>query len=163
MQRTGVSYDQTTIATILPTFDLKKGKQIHAHVNKNRPNVPNLISNALISMYAKSGCIGTAHAIFSNMGAKDVVSWNTMIGGYGMHGHGTGALQLLQKMKQSGTKPNLASFTALLSACSHSGLVDEGLQLFNSLIHGTVCLQIEAFGGLYLQLAEFIKMRTTEG
>ncbi|XP_058089096.1 pentatricopeptide repeat-containing protein DOT4, chloroplastic-like [Magnolia sinica] len=133
MQMRGVRYDQITIATVLPVCDLKTGKQIHAHVIKKHFNLPILVWNALINMYAKSGCIGAAYAIFSKMGARDVVSWNAMIGGYGMHGHGRAALQLLQEMKQSGIRPNSVTYTSVLSACSHSGLVDEGLQLFDSL------------------------------
>ncbi|KAF8405053.1 hypothetical protein HHK36_009950 [Tetracentron sinense] len=133
MQLTGVKNDQITISTVLPVCDHKFGKQIHAHIMKNSFNSVVSICNALINMYSKCGYIATAYTVFSNMGSRDVISWNTMIGGYGMHGHGRAALQLLQEMSQSGLRPNSVTFTSVLSACSHSGLVDEGLELFNSL------------------------------
>lgn len=133
MQLKGVKYDEVTISTVLPVCDLNFGKQIHAHISRTYFMLPILVWNALINMYSKSGCIGLAYSVFLNMEAKDVVSWNTMIGGYGMHGHGRAALELLQEMRQSGTQPNSVTFTSVLSACSHSGLVDEGLHLFNSL------------------------------
>ncbi|XP_077230335.1 pentatricopeptide repeat-containing protein At5g39350-like [Tasmannia lanceolata] len=133
MQLRGVKYDHITISTVLPICDLKIGKQIHACIVKICSNLVTLVWNALINMYSKNGCIGDAYSVFSNMGERDVVSWNTMIGGYGIHGNGRAALQLLREMKQSSIAPNSVTFTSVLSACSHSGLVEEGLHLFDSL------------------------------
>ncbi|KAJ9170719.1 hypothetical protein P3X46_018808 [Hevea brasiliensis] len=131
MQRLGLKNDETTISTILPVCSLKYGNQIHAYVMKNRylnSVVP--VWNAVIHMYCKCGSIRSAYSVFSGMAFRDIVSWNTMIGGFGMHGHGQAALELQQEMNQSSLCPNSMTFTSLLSACSHSGLVDEGLKLF---------------------------------
>ncbi|OVA19051.1 Pentatricopeptide repeat [Macleaya cordata] len=133
MQLIGVKNSQITLSTILPVCDLNLGKQIHADIVKNGFNSAVPVWNALINMYSKCGCIEDAYTVFTNMGTKDVVSWNTMIGGYGIHGHGRAALELLQEMKkQSSILPNSVTFTSALTACSHAGLVDEGLQLFDS-------------------------------
>jgi pentatricopeptide repeat protein len=56
-----------------------------------------------------------------------------MITGYGMHGHGEEALALFHKMQKIGIKPDHVTFTCVLNACSHAGLVDEGRQYFNSM------------------------------
>ena len=77
-------------------------------------------------MYAKCGSIKTARKLFDNMSNKNVVSWNAMIVGYGMHGYGEDALVLFTPMQQRGVKPNEITFISVLSACSHAGLVDEG-------------------------------------
>ncbi|XP_010263222.1 PREDICTED: pentatricopeptide repeat-containing protein DOT4, chloroplastic-like [Nelumbo nucifera] len=135
MQSRGLQYDETTVSTVLPVCDLRFGKQIHAYIRRNALDSAISVWNALINMYSKCGCIRSAYTVFSKMDSRDVVSWNTMIGGYGMNGCGKAALQLLLEMKQSGFQPNSATFTSLLSACSHSGLVDDGLQLFDSLIN----------------------------
>ncbi|KAL0350858.1 UNVERIFIED_CONTAM: Pentatricopeptide repeat-containing protein, mitochondrial [Sesamum radiatum] len=49
-----------------------------------------------------------------------------------MHGKGAMVLEMFDQMLEE-AKPNDVTFTAVLSACSHSGLVDEGRQLFYSL------------------------------
>ena len=43
---------------------------------------------------------------------------------------GQDALELFRKMKADGLVPDAYSFVALLSACSHAGLIDEGRQIF---------------------------------
>ncbi|KAL3750941.1 hypothetical protein ACJRO7_011861 [Eucalyptus globulus] len=133
MLNLGIAFDQITISTLLPVCDLTLGKQIHAYIQKNSSLSGVITWNALIHMYSKQGCIQSALSIFSNMETKDIISWNSIIGGFGMHGHGEAALQLLQEMKVSGFQPNSVTLTSALSACSHSGLVHEGLRLFNSM------------------------------
>ncbi|CBI21441.3 unnamed protein product, partial [Vitis vinifera] len=133
MQRSGIMNNQITISTVLPACDLKSGKQVHAYITKNSFSSVIPVWNALIHMYSKCGCIGTAYSIFSNMISRDLVSWNTMIGGFGMHGLGQFALQLLRDMSHSDVCPNSVTFTSALSACSHSGLVDEGMELFHTM------------------------------
>ncbi|KAF5185113.1 Pentatricopeptide repeat-containing protein [Thalictrum thalictroides] len=133
VQTRGIKNDEVTISALLPACDLKFGKQIHAYIRRNDFDSAITIWNALINMYSKNGCVEDAYHVFKNMGMKDIVSWNTMIGGYGMHGNGVAALQLLRDMCHAGIQPNSVTFTSALSACSHSGLVDEGLQLFCSL------------------------------
>ncbi|KAM7251761.1 hypothetical protein ACFE04_023644 [Oxalis oulophora] len=133
MARKGVNRDQTTIATILPHSDLKQGKQIHAFISTSHLYSSIPIWNALIHMYSKSGCVKSAYSVFSNMESRDLVSWNTMIRGFGMHGLADAALQLLQRMKKTGICPNSFTFTSALSACSHSGLVNEGVHIFETI------------------------------
>ncbi|KAJ7952877.1 Pentatricopeptide repeat-containing protein [Quillaja saponaria] len=133
MQRRGIRNNNITISTVLPVCDLRSGKQIHAYIMKSSFNFAGPVSNALIHMYSKNGDIGPAYLVFSNMVSRDLVSWNTMISGYGMHGLGQAALKLLQEMNHSGLCPSSVTFTSALSACSHSGLIDEGLDLFQNM------------------------------
>ncbi|KAJ8544875.1 hypothetical protein K7X08_017458 [Anisodus acutangulus] len=108
---------------------------IHAYISRsNSWDGVTSIRNALIYMYSKCGCIGNALSVFSHVAYKDIVSWNTIIGGLGMHGLGQAALHLLEKMSHSGIQPNALTFTSVLSACSHSGLVDEGLDIFHRMV-----------------------------
>ncbi|XP_062095999.1 pentatricopeptide repeat-containing protein At2g22410, mitochondrial-like [Humulus lupulus] len=93
-----------------------------------------ILSNALIDMYAKSGGIHTAASLFNEMPLRNLVSWNTMIGGYASHGYAKQALILFEQMKQSGFEPDSITFVAVLSACSHGGLVSEGREYFKSMI-----------------------------
>ncbi|XP_077214149.1 pentatricopeptide repeat-containing protein At5g39350-like isoform X2 [Tasmannia lanceolata] len=92
------------------------------------------VSNALIDMYARCGNILVAKKIFDSMNKKDAVSWSVLINGYGMHGDGDAALALFSEMKCRGVRPDEITFIGILSACSHSGLVDIGQMLFNSMM-----------------------------
>lgn len=86
--------------------------------------------NALIDMYGRCGAIQKSRKIFYLMPAKDLVSWNVMISVYGMHFFGMDAVTLFQCLRVMGLLPNHVTFTILLSACSHSGLIDEGWWYF---------------------------------
>ncbi|XP_057769566.1 pentatricopeptide repeat-containing protein At5g15340, mitochondrial [Salvia miltiorrhiza] len=87
---------------------------------------------ALLDMYAKCGRIDTAVRVFESMETKNVVTWNAMLGGLAMHGKGAKVLTMFDQMLEQ-MKPNDVTFTAVLAACSHSGLVDEGRRLFHTL------------------------------
>ncbi|PON39801.1 Tetratricopeptide-like helical domain containing protein [Parasponia andersonii] len=91
------------------------------------------ISNALINLYARYGNISTARKLFDRLRGKDNVSWSVMINGYGLHGDGKAALDLFIAMELSGMKPDGITFLTILSACSHSGLADEGRRVFHSM------------------------------
>ncbi|KAK9153915.1 hypothetical protein Sjap_001395 [Stephania japonica] len=92
-----------------------------------------LIRNALIDMYTRCGYISIARKIFDGMISKDIVSWSVMINGFAIHGDGKIALELFSQMKCSGVEPDDVTFISVLTACSHSGLVEEGRAVFNSM------------------------------
>jgi pentatricopeptide repeat protein len=54
-----------------------------------------------------------------------------MLQGFAMHGHGDEALEHFEHMCEEGIEVHSVAFICLLSACSHSGLVDEGLGYFD--------------------------------
>ena len=105
-------------------------KDVHRHILEEGHESDVRVGNALVHMYAKSGSIEDAQLVFERMEECDVMTWNIMIGGLGQHGRGQDALELFRKMKADGLVPDAYSFVALLSACSHAGLVDEGRQIF---------------------------------
>ena len=105
-------------------------KDVHRHILEGGYESDVCVGNALVHMYAKSGSIEDAQLVFERMEEYDVMTWNIMIGGLGQHGRGQDALELFRKMKADGLVPDAYSFVALLSACSHAGLVDEGRQIF---------------------------------
>eukprot|EP01018_Ginkgo_biloba_P010468 Gb_28787 [translate_table: standard] len=137
MQRAGMKPDQFTFASVLQAcagvaaFDL--GKQVHAHIIRSRFGSHIVFGNSLTDMYAKSGSIEDARQVFDNMSERNVVSWTTIIAGYGKHGQGKEALQLFEQMQETSMKPDHITFLAILFACSHAGLVNEGWHYFNSM------------------------------
>lgn len=113
---------------------LSLGRQIHARAFKNQLKCDVALGNALIDMYAKSGEIKDAHHAFDEMQEKNVISWTSLITGYGKHGYGEEAITLFEQMEDNGLKPNDVTFLSLLFACSHTGNSDVGWQYFNSMI-----------------------------
>ncbi|CAM6008822.1 unnamed protein product [Sphagnum balticum] len=91
------------------------------------------VGNNLIDMYAKCGSIEDAKRVFNKLPSRDVVSWNVMIFGHVKYGQGQKALELFRQMQEEGVQPDDITFVCLLSACSHSGLVDEGLRFYSSM------------------------------
>ncbi|KAK8479904.1 hypothetical protein V6N13_072268 [Hibiscus sabdariffa] len=93
-----------------------------------------VVSNALIDLYARCGSIMVARLLFDYLLEKDVVSWSVMINGYRLHGDARGALELFSRMQLSGMSPDAITYSSLLSACGHAGLVEEGRRVFNSMV-----------------------------
>jgi pentatricopeptide repeat protein len=84
-------------------------------------------------MYCKCGEISIARCIFDRMPSPDIVSWNAMIMGCALDGPAREALVLFERMELGNVKPNHITFLAVLTACSHAGLVDKGQKYFNSM------------------------------
>ena len=112
---------------------MKLARQIHCKMTNSGLDVRTEGANALISLYSKCGSIKDAESIFYSSPEKNLISFNAMIAGYSQHGRGVMALQLFQHMKELKMDPSQATFTAVLSACSHEGLVEEGVLVFESM------------------------------
>ncbi|XP_028052590.1 pentatricopeptide repeat-containing protein At3g20730-like [Camellia sinensis] len=116
------------------TAALDLGRQIHALVLKCQSKHDVAMGNTLIDMYSKSGEIEDAKQVFNEMEQKNVVSWTSLIAGYGKHGYGHKAIALYKKMECEGLKPNDVTFLTLLFACSHAGLTTEASECFNNMV-----------------------------
>ncbi|WOK91549.1 pentatricopeptide repeat-containing protein [Canna indica] len=104
---------------------------VHALIEKYGFADDLVLSNALIHAYARCGNISMAEHVFERMVLRDVVSWNSMIKAYAAHGLGRKALDVFRCMD---ILPDSATFSGLLTACSHSGLVSDGRNLFKSML-----------------------------
>ncbi|KAK6128725.1 hypothetical protein DH2020_037533 [Rehmannia glutinosa] len=90
--------------------DLQHGKQVHAYILKFGYFFHTLLGNALIALYSKCGAL----------------TWRRQK-----------AIDWFEAMQCSGAAtPDNATFTVVLSACSRSGLVADGIQIFNLMVNG---------------------------
>ncbi|KAL5985756.1 hypothetical protein ACLOJK_027743 [Asimina triloba] len=112
------------------------GQQLHARLLKERFQTDQRINNALVSMYPRCGSIEDASQAFNQMASRNVISWTSMITGFAKHGCAVKALELFREMLAAGLKPNDITYIAVLSACSHAGLVKEGWNYFHSMYNG---------------------------
>ncbi|KAJ8774016.1 hypothetical protein K2173_009447 [Erythroxylum novogranatense] len=137
MQTQNINPDSFTMVSVIPALaelsSPRQAKWIHGLVIRKFLNGNVFVMTALVDMYAKCGAVHTARKLFEMMDERHVITWNAMIDGYGVHGHGRAAVDLFMEMENGLVEPNDITFLCVLSACSHSGLVEEGLQLFNSM------------------------------
>lgn len=106
----------------------RSGEQIQGYVIKTSYEKLAIIQNSQICMYAKSGDIDSANLTFKQMKSPDVVSWSAIICSNAQHGFAVEALELFESMKSCRVVPNAITFLGVLNACSHGGLVEEGLR-----------------------------------
>nr|KYP32046.1 hypothetical protein KK1_047371 [Cajanus cajan] len=132
---------QVTLLTIFPTIAnigcIKICQSVHGYAEKRGFNAFDIrITNALIDLYAKCGCISSVSKFFKEIPdqRKNLVSWTSAISAFAMNGMGREALESFESMEKAGLRPNRVTFLSVLSACSHGGLVEEGLNFFVKMV-----------------------------
>ncbi|KAF5472419.1 hypothetical protein F2P56_009139 [Juglans regia] len=109
---------------------LDRGKEVHAVAVKLGLETDVFVGNSNIVMYTKCGNINDGLAVFKRIRNKNTVSWNSIIVGCAQHGCGFWALTLFSQMIRMGVDPDEITFTGLLSACSHSRMLQKGRCVF---------------------------------
>ena len=119
MQAYGVEPNAVTIPSLIPACGnisaLMHGKEIHCFSLRRGIFDDVYVGSALIDMYAKCGRIQLSRCCFDKMSAPNLVSWNAVMSGYAMHGKAKETMEMFHMMLQSGQKPNLVTFTCVLS------------------------------------------------
>nr|AYM00712.1 pentatricopeptide repeat protein [Salvia miltiorrhiza] len=137
MVRQGVELDSIAVLSILSAVTslstLRKGKELHGFLVRRCLHLEKSIASSLVDMYGSCGAVDNAHKLFDCAKSRDLVLWTSLINGYGMHGQGKMAIKLFRKMEAENVHPDHITFLAILYACSHSALVDEGRRFFNTM------------------------------
>ncbi|CDP00316.1 unnamed protein product [Coffea canephora] len=152
---------------------LALGQRIHDYVEVQEIVLDAILGTALVDMYAKCGLLSMASNVFDMIEKKDVKCWTAMILGYGVNGEPKNAITLFHRMEQEDFKPNEVTFLAVLNACSHGGLVTDGISCFRKMVqHYGLTPRIEHYGciidllgraGLLEDAHELIKSLPIEG
>lgn len=111
---------------------LDQGREVHARILK-AGSVDSFVASSLIDMYGKCGSMVDAQRVFDSLPMRDTVTWTALIAGYSHLGESDVVFDLFQTMRQEGVQPNGVTFLAVLTVCSHVGLVDEGQTYFKSM------------------------------
>ncbi|CAN4107280.1 unnamed protein product [Withania somnifera] len=114
--------------------DMKKSRWAHGIAIRRGLASDVVVGTAILDMYSKCGSVGSSRKVFDLIPHKNVVTWSAIIAAYGMNSFPNEALALLAEMKMCGLRPNQVTAVSLLSACSHGGLVEKGISLFDELI-----------------------------
>jgi pentatricopeptide repeat protein len=114
---------------------IEAGKQLHGCAVKLGLSDEVSVSNSLIDMYSRCKCLEDAKSAFQSIREPNVVSWNAIISGMASNGCYTEALSAFEDMILTGAQPDGLTFSVVLSACSHGGLVDIGIKHFYSMMN----------------------------
>ncbi|KAK6158752.1 hypothetical protein DH2020_006066 [Rehmannia glutinosa] len=132
-----LAIDQYAFAAVLRSCSdlatLQLGQQIHVLVVKSGLEGNEYVASALVFMYSKCGIIEDSWKSFESSHKDSSVMWNSIIFAYAQHGQGKIALNLFYVMTERKVKLDHVTFVAALTACSHIGLVDEGLKILKSM------------------------------
>ncbi|PHT58507.1 hypothetical protein CQW23_00870 [Capsicum baccatum] len=130
--------DEITMATVLSACRqlgiIRHGKQIHAHLIRSGFYKNAFVSAALVDMYSSCGRLDIAHQVFQSSEEISLAAWNSMISACGFHSNGQKAIDIFHEMIYSGLTPSKVTFINLLTACSHTGLVDQGFWYYNHML-----------------------------
>ncbi|XP_058092704.1 putative pentatricopeptide repeat-containing protein At5g37570 [Magnolia sinica] len=105
-----------------------------SYVNKNGIERNAKVLTALVDMHAKCGNMEEACRSFDEIPGPDVYSYSALITGLASHGHGIKALDIFNRMRAENVEPDNVTFIGVLNACSHTGLVDDGLRFWKSMV-----------------------------
>ncbi|GJN31291.1 hypothetical protein PR202_gb19673 [Eleusine coracana subsp. coracana] len=135
MRAHGIKPDDVTLVSVVSACTnlsaLEKGKSVHEYIRQHQYDITIVLGTSLIDMYMKCGCLDAALKVFDMLEEKGTPCWNAAIVGLAMNGLVTKSLDMFSEMEASGTAvPNEITFTGVLSACRHAGLVVEGRQFF---------------------------------
>eukprot|EP01018_Ginkgo_biloba_P016130 Gb_14867 [translate_table: standard] len=152
MLRENVKPGQFTFASVLRACTnitgLEQGKEIHSHIVKYKYDSDISVGNALVTMYAKCGCIDSACQVFDKMPKRDVVSWTAMITGYVQNEHEEEALILFYRMLLNGIPPDPFTFAIVLKACASLASLEYGKQAHSYLIKAEFKLDVSVENSL---------------
>ncbi|CAH9068607.1 unnamed protein product [Cuscuta epithymum] len=141
LQREGMTSNYVTYTSLVNASSglaaVEHGRQVHGYVIRNELLSHVILQNSLIDMYSKCGNLTYSRSIFDRMSERTVSSWNAMLVGYSKHGMGRETVDLFEKMRNENvTKPDSVTFLAVLTGCSHGGMEEKGLEIFNEMVNG---------------------------
>ncbi|XAR66341.1 hypothetical protein NMG60_11012533 [Bertholletia excelsa] len=107
---------------------LKLGREIHHYVGSGL-GYTIIISNALLDMYCKCGCLSTAREIFDAIPTKSVISWTTMVSGY----VNCGQLDEARVLFDRSPVRDIVLWTAMINGYVQFNRVDEAVAMFREM------------------------------
>lgn len=122
--------DSYTLSSILKACSLSAadGRDVHALVVRLGFGNDLFVSNALVSMYVNSGRLDCGLTVFDEMSTRDLVTWNSVIGGFARNDcyHSDSAAAIVGEMMmeagsgENGFRPDSITIVNLLSCCGGS-------------------------------------------
>ncbi|MED6120542.1 hypothetical protein PIB30_021705 [Stylosanthes scabra] len=142
MRHTGVELNQFTFSSVVSAAaelgDLFYGESIHACIFKYGFESNVSVSNALIGMYIKNGCVDDGYRVFEAMTEPDLVSWNTMLSGFQAYDYFESGSNIFRQMLVEGFTPNMYTFVSILRFCSNLLDINFGKQVHAQIVKNSL-------------------------
>ncbi|KAI5665245.1 hypothetical protein M9H77_24568 [Catharanthus roseus] len=116
------------------SIPLRHGQLCHSYLLKLGLNHNPIVLGALLDMYAKRGSIFEAKEVFHEADERSQVAWTAIISAHSRHGDYESVMSLFEDMKKNNVEPDSITFLSVLTACGRKGMVDMGIEIFNSMI-----------------------------
>ncbi|KAH7444257.1 hypothetical protein KP509_02G071400 [Ceratopteris richardii] len=138
MRSMGFLPDMVTYACILKACGIAKefaiGEKFHHEIAiQGLLKDTDVLGNALVDMYAKCGVLTKAEQAHEELLGQSVVSWSSIISGYGQYGQYKEALNSFQRMQNEGHTPNVVCWNALIGGYAKHGQVMQALGCFQQM------------------------------
>ncbi|CAM6129666.1 unnamed protein product [Calypogeia fissa] len=138
MQEEGLKPNPVTFVGALnacaSVLELEEGKSLHQQIIQEGFESDVIVGNSLVDMYSKCGALEDALIVFDKMPTRDVFAWSAITLGHVKHGQGQKALELSQRMRREGVKPDSIMFVGMLNACSSVVALEEGKLVHEQII-----------------------------
>ncbi|XVF02142.1 hypothetical protein REPUB_Repub04eG0150400 [Reevesia pubescens] len=117
-------WDAEELLSWIGEFELRR--QIHGYIVKFGLESEVFVGTPVVDSYVKCACFESACQSFERISEPNDASWSAIITGYCQIDFNMGVQAHADAIKEnSGVRPNEVTFVAVLTACSHSGLVTE--------------------------------------
>lgn len=138
MKSQGISANMYILSAVLKAVgkmkEVGKGKIVHNCIRELGMESNIVLGTSLIDMYSKCGCLPEARSVFNRNFVKSRVSnpWNALISGCLQGEFWLEAMDLFLEMHLNGIRPNVYTYTSILSAiaalrCLHAARQIHGM------------------------------------
>ncbi|KAG9456045.1 hypothetical protein H6P81_000553 [Aristolochia fimbriata] len=142
MQGKGINPNRSTLGSVLSAIAsmaaLDQGRQVHSKAIKLGLDSNVFVGSSLINMYSKCGVLDDARKIFCSLEEKNVVLWNSLLGGFAQHGFSNEAMNLFLEMRHTGVLLDEYTYVSVLNACALLGQLEMGEQLHSLVVKGSL-------------------------
>ncbi|KAK8579749.1 hypothetical protein V6N13_142924 [Hibiscus sabdariffa] len=132
LHSSGIKPSERTFSSILGASadaeNIEVGNQLHTLIIKMGYSSFLIVKNAVLDFFSKCGLLQESLRTFEDMVERDIVSWNSLISGYVGSGQFEDAINLLKDMLFQGYKPNIYTYSIILSVCSDIPAIEWGKQ-----------------------------------
>ncbi|KAF8029858.1 hypothetical protein BT93_E2317 [Corymbia citriodora subsp. variegata] len=139
-----VEPNEFTLTSVLSlcctVMSLSLGKQVHSLSIKRGYQLNLPVRNSVMYLYLKCGLVNEAYKLFNEIESSSLVTWNAIIAGHvqimdlafdnlSAYQGGTRALEIFLRMIHSGLKPDLFTFSSVLTLCGKLVAQEQGEQI----------------------------------
>ncbi|WCJ28919.1 Pentatricopeptide repeat (PPR) superfamily protein [Euphorbia peplus] len=175
MTESEIKFNRYTLSTVVKCLGslgyLREGRVLHSLAIRSGCSIDEFLGCSLVDMYSKCGVVSDALKVFNMVKDPDVVAWSAMIAGLDQQGCSKVAVDLFNRMRGTGIRPNQYTLASVVSAATnvgdlhfgrsiHSCVYKYGLQFDNSVGNALITMYMK--GGLVqdgIRVFESMKVR----